>query len=74
MLARSCSQAFDEAVAFVIIPMRGGFDGSNVASAHGDEHSVGRITRLSNVKTDRHRRTVIEQHDILPGAAQNKRG
>jgi hypothetical protein len=72
MLARNCREPFDEAVAFVVVLMRGGFYGSNVAGAHGHKHPAGRITRLSNVKADGHRWTVIEQHDVLMCAVQNK--
>lgn len=74
MLARNCREPFDESVAFVVVLMRGGFYGSNVACAHGHKHPAGRITRLPNVKADGHRWTVIEQHDILSGAVQNERG
>ncbi len=54
VLARSCGQAFDEAVSFVVIMVRGRFKRRDVTSAYGYEHPAGRITRLSNVKADRH--------------------
>lgn len=54
VLARSCGQAFDEAVSFVVIMVRGRFKRRDVTSAYGYEHPAGRITRLSNVEADRH--------------------
>jgi hypothetical protein len=74
MLARYGGQALDEAVAFVGIVVGFGFDGSNVAGAHGYEHPARGITRVSNVEAQWHRWAVIEKYDILLCARQNERG
>src|SRR5690606_15404818 len=63
--------AFDEAVAFIIIAARGRFNWTTVPRPYRHDYAAREVARLADIEPDRYGRAMVEQDDIPVCAASD---